>query len=143
VHFPPGPENGSESPAHLFVYGTLRSDADGPMHRVLAHAARRVGPATAPGALFNVGPYPAAVPSDAGRIRGELLALNPPAAPLLAALDAYEGFTPAAPAASLYVRRSVTVQLDDGNEATSWIYWYARPVDGLRLIPTGDWMRRV
>nr|WP_276510222.1 gamma-glutamylcyclotransferase family protein [Longimicrobium terrae] len=126
----------------MFVYGTLRPDADGPMHRLLAYAARRVGPATAAGALYDVGPYPAAVPSAAGRIRGELLALNPPAAPLLAALDAYEGFSPADPAASLYVRSTVTVRLDDGGDAASWVYWYARPVDGLKLIASGDWMRR-
>lgn len=131
-----------DEPVHLFVYGTLRSDAGGPMHRLLAGGARRIGPATAPGTLYDVGPYPAAVPSSAGRIRGELLALNPPAAALLAALDAYEGFIPADPAASLYVRTSITVQTEDGRDAASWIYWYARPVDGLRLIPSGDWMRR-
>lgn len=131
------------APAHLFVYGTLRSDADGPMHRLLARGARRIGAATVPGALYDVGPYPAAVPPTAAgaRIRGELLALIPPAGPLLAALDAYEGVAPGDPAASLYIREAVTVQVD-GGEVESWIYWYNGRVDGLRRIASGDWMDR-
>lgn len=131
------------TPEHLFVYGTLRSDADGPMHRLIARGALRVGAATVAGRLYDVGPYPAAVPSAAGdRIRGELLALLLPASRLLAALDAYEGFNPAEPAASLYVRARATIRRDSGEEAEAWIYWYARPVDGLARIGSGDWLRR-
>ena len=67
------------------------------MARLLATRGRRLGPATLRGVLLDVGPYPAAVPSDGDadaddRIVGELIELDPArAAETLVELDAYEG----------------------------------------------------
>ena len=60
------------SPVHLFVYGTLRSDAGGAVHARLMRGARLVARAFIRGRLYDAGPYPAAAESDdpADRIAG-------------------------------------------------------------------------
>ena len=71
--------------SHLFVYGTLRSKAGGPMHAWLMRGVRRVAPASIRGRLYDAGRYPAAVASDdaADRITGELYAIDADAADAL------------------------------------------------------------
>ncbi|HEX6371723.1 MAG TPA: gamma-glutamylcyclotransferase family protein [Longimicrobium sp.] len=131
--------------SHLFVYGTLRSDAGGAMHRRLMRGVRRVGPASIPGRLYDAGRYPAAVPSDdpADRIAGELYAVDADAADaLLAALDAYEGVDAAHPALSLFRRSVVAAEREDGMRVDAWVYLYNRPIGALPRVASGDWLRR-
>jgi gamma-glutamylcyclotransferase (GGCT)/AIG2-like uncharacterized protein YtfP len=132
-------------PDHLFVYGTLRSDAPGAAHARLMHGVRRVGRASIQGALYDAGRYPAAVPSDdpAARITGELYAMDADAADaLLAALDDYEGVNAARPALSLFRREVIEAVRDDGMRVTAWSYFYNRPADLLPRVASGDWLRR-
>ena len=133
------------APEHLFVYGTLRSDAGGAMHTRLMHGVRRVGPASIRGRLYDAGRYPAAVASDdaADRITGELYAIDAAAAdPLLATLDAYEGIDEAHPALSLFRRTIVAAEREDGMRVPAWVYVYNQPVDTLPRVTSGDWLRR-
>lgn len=133
----------SSAPTHLFVYGTLRAEGANPIHDLLERGARRDGPATIPGRLHDAGPYPACVPGgDHDRVVGELYALDPDhAADLLSRLDRYEGFHPAEPAGSLYLRDAVTATRPDGGAVSAWVYHFNRPVEGLPRIEHGDWIR--
>lgn len=123
----------------LFVYGTLRRDRGGGMHRYLADRAMFVGAAACRGRLYLLDGYPGAVADDSGcsLVLGELYRLQDPAA-TLATLDAYEECGTACGAESEYVRTVARVSLADGTEAEAWIYYYNRPVDGLVRITSGD-----
>ena len=106
----------------LFVYGTLRA---GRAPRTLAWAeALPREPARAPGRLLDLGPYPGAVADDDGgaRIVGELVCVP---VERLAALDRYEGFDPAHPEASLFVRERCFAEDAEGRVRPCWIYRYA------------------
>jgi gamma-glutamylcyclotransferase (GGCT)/AIG2-like uncharacterized protein YtfP len=132
-------------PGHLFVYGTLRSDAGGSMHARLMHGVRRVGSASIRGRLYDAGRYPAAIASDdaAGRVTGELYAVDAASADrLLATLDAYEGIDEAHPALSLFRRTIVAAEREDGMRVPAWAYLYNQPVDSLPRVTSGDWLRR-
>jgi gamma-glutamylcyclotransferase (GGCT)/AIG2-like uncharacterized protein YtfP len=127
----------------IFVYGTLLSALAGRGHRSLPSWTRLVGTGTVAGTLYDTGDYPAALLGRGGeeRIRGELhLVPRDREAELLRGLDAYEGYDPARPDRSLFVRLLVEVELDAGGTATAWIYRYNREVSGLTPIPSGDYL---
>jgi len=98
---------------------------------------RRVGPCRVPGILFDLGPYPALRParSAADQVRGELHAILDPA--VLAVLDAFEGFDPADPAGSDYLRASLRVI--EPTVPAAWVYVFNREPDPARRIASGDW----
>jgi gamma-glutamylcyclotransferase (GGCT)/AIG2-like uncharacterized protein YtfP len=127
----------------LFVYGTLRSDAGGPMARALGEKAKLLGRASFRGRLYDLGAYPVVVPSDdpGDVVRGEAWLL-PEAAATLAALDRYEGCSPEDPEPHEYRRARATVVGEDGRPLEAWIYLSAVPVDGLPRIVSGDWLVR-
>jgi len=126
----------------LFVYGTLRRDCGGGMHRYLADHAMFVGEALCRGRLYLLDGYPGAVADDSGSslVQGELYRLQDPAA-TLATIDAYEECGTTCGAESEYVRTITRVVLADGTEAEAWIYYYNRPVDGLMRITSGDFCK--
>ena len=129
---------------HLFVYGTLRSDAGGPMHARWMRGVRPLGRASVAGRLYDAGPHPAAIPSDdpADRVVGELYAIEADADALLAALDAYEGIDAAHPALSLFRRERVAAEREDGVRVAAWVYFYNRPPQPMPRVTSGDWLRR-
>ncbi len=92
---------------HLFVYGSLRRGSDGRVHPLLAPACIYVTTAYYRGILYDLGPYPAVVPSERtdDRVTGELYRMDEPAR-VLAQLDAYEG--------AQYARERTEVTRDDG-----------------------------
>ncbi|MCW5981061.1 MAG: gamma-glutamylcyclotransferase [Bryobacteraceae bacterium] len=77
---------------YFFVYGTLRSGASHPMARWLAARAKLIGPASAQGRLYSLGPYPGMAlsndPDDV--VKGEVYQLQDEAG-LWDVLDRYEG----------------------------------------------------
>jgi gamma-glutamylcyclotransferase (GGCT)/AIG2-like uncharacterized protein YtfP len=73
--------------------------------------------------------YPGLVlDQGAGAVRGWIFAVPQPA--LWSALDAYEGFTPADEARSLFVRRLVPVAMEEGGSVACWIYEYNGALPG-------------
>ena len=134
------------TPDRVFVYGTLRAQGGHPMARLLAERGTRLGAATLRGVLLDVGPYPAAVPSEdeADRILGELIELHPErAAETLAELDAYEGCPDGDHEPALYVRSRQIVQGPDGANLDAWVWFWNRSREGLPRIRGGDWIRHV
>ena len=86
---------------------------------------RFVGPGVVRAALFDLGPYPAAIRAE-GTVRGELYAVTG-AERLMPRVDAIEGCVPGDPLRSQYVREAVEVRLARGACRWAWIYFYARP----------------
>ena len=118
---------------YLFAYGTLRRKAGLPRHRILAEGGRFVSEATFQGKLYDVGAYPGVIPSadDADRVTGEVYALARPDT-LFQQLDAYEG--------GEYRRERHSIRLADGDSIDAWIYIFVVPTDGVRFIPSGDYL---
>ncbi|MBK7947980.1 MAG: gamma-glutamylcyclotransferase [Deltaproteobacteria bacterium] len=98
---------------------------------------RRVGACRVSGVLYDLGPYPAlraAVRTDEV-VCGELHAVLDPG--IFAVLDAFEGFDPADPSGSDYLRERVPLLEPRGRSA--WIYVYNRQPDANQRIASGDW----
>jgi gamma-glutamylcyclotransferase (GGCT)/AIG2-like uncharacterized protein YtfP len=123
---------------YLFVYGTL-SPAEAPTEIAAAvRGLRRVGRGSVRGRLYDLGDYPGAVLSSTSEslVRGEVFEL-PEDRQVLTSLDAYEGFDPNRPKASLFVRKRWPVTLADGNRITCWVYIYNRKPGKARVIASG------
>lgn len=121
-------------PGHIFVYGTLRRGSRHPMARRLSAKARHVGEGRAPGTLYDMGWYPAAM-FDAGsstQIVGDVFSL-PQGGRLLAEMDAYEEGGPA------YERIPLDVSLIGGGQLLVWTYAVLAPPSS-RVIPGGDFL---
>ncbi len=120
---------------HLFVYGTLRSDAGHPAADLLARRAAPVGFGRVRARLYDLGAYPAAVrsPEPEHRVRGIVYRLEPGLREvLLADLDRYEG--------AEYRREVATVTLESGESVSAWVYLYRRTPPPGRLIRSGDYL---
>lgn len=88
------------------------------------------------------GGYPAVTPSSepGNPVVGELYLLHEPQR-VLPQLDRYEGYDPADPRRSLYLRVEKKVTLaEPGTGIMSWIYIYNRPTANLTPIPSGDYL---
>jgi gamma-glutamylcyclotransferase (GGCT)/AIG2-like uncharacterized protein YtfP len=123
----------------VFFYGTLMRPFDRAarlrIDRDLVYRAR----GTIAAALFDMGRYPAALPDTAGLVRGEVHEVTSPDR-VLRTLDEFEGYHPAAPAASLYTRKLVPVTLDGGAVVEAFAYFYGAGLDGARRIESGDYL---
>ena len=121
-------------PAHIFVYGTLRSGSGHPMARRLTSQARLLGKGSVPGRLYEMGWYPAALfDRDEKRlIVGDVFALAPDSR-LLVELDEYEAGDPN------YARTPLQVSLADGGTVAAWAYGIAKAPKA-RLIQGGDFI---
>jgi gamma-glutamylcyclotransferase (GGCT)/AIG2-like uncharacterized protein YtfP len=120
--------------AYLFVYGTLRSQMNDPLHRLLEMHAVLVGTGTFQGKLYDLGRYPGAVRSrtNTDRVIGEIYRFSDPRR-AFEILDEYEGHR--------FKRKRVTIIQADGKSITSWIYLYARSVRRRALIRSGDYVQ--
>jgi len=120
----------SDSAALVFVYGSLKR---GQGHHDQMRGCAWHGEADLNGlALYDLGPFPMAVPSSdpTARLQGELYAVQ---GTQLARLDRFEG------APRLYERQRW--QLSDGRAV--WVYvGRARQVRHVRRIPSGCWRGR-
>lgn len=127
---------------YLFVYGTLRQNANHPMHQLLAQHSRFIGKARYQGRLYQVDYYPGAVPShnSTDQVMGELYQLLQPDL-LLPELDNYEECSPQFTPPHEYRRELQNIRLDNGNTVIAWVYVYNRNTDGLTLIQTGDFLK--
>jgi gamma-glutamylcyclotransferase (GGCT)/AIG2-like uncharacterized protein YtfP len=123
----------------VFFYGTLMTGFERRTRLGMDDRLRARGRGTIQGKLFDLGLYPAAVPSADGRVHGEVFEVDDPG-PVLGALDDLEGYEPTSPEASLYVRRSVRATLDDGTELDAWAYFYNAPLGQAPAISSGDYL---
>jgi gamma-glutamylcyclotransferase (GGCT)/AIG2-like uncharacterized protein YtfP len=125
---------------YLFVYGTLRRDAQHPMARYLNQQAQWIGPASYQGKLYKVADYPAVVASSnpADKVYGDVYQLL--SADLWSRLDDYEECSPSFPTPTEYQRLLQTVYLSNGEVISAWVYLYNHPISGLKVIESGDFL---
>ncbi|NAW87875.1 gamma-glutamylcyclotransferase [Photobacterium halotolerans] len=109
----------------VFVYGSLRR---GQSNHGLLSRARYLGECQLAGyAMYNLGPYPAALkqPGSEGVLFGEVYDVD---ADTFRELDILEGL------GEEYCREQVETSF-----GLAWIYLYLQPLDRASLIPQGDW----
>ena len=126
----------------VFFYGTLMTAFKRAGRSRIDAKLTPVGRGTIGAALFDLGIYPAAIPSSDGRVHGEVHRMAD-AADVLAVLDEFEGFRPSEPDSSLYVRAETTVTFDDEHVAQAWAYFYNAPLGGARRIESGDYLEHL
>ncbi|MBL7741235.1 MAG: gamma-glutamylcyclotransferase [Chitinophagaceae bacterium] len=125
---------------HLFVYGSLRSGFQSHAYEYISRFFHLLGPAKVKGELYDLGPYPAAIPSGEDMyIVGELYSVKDAAefSWAIGQLDDYEGVNAEAGEAQLY-RRELTEVFTRDDKVIAWIYWYNGDVSGKPVVLSGD-----
>ncbi len=124
----------------LFVYGSLRSGFKHPAYEYVSRYFTLIGDAKVKGKLYDMGSYPAAIPTEENNfIIGELYQLKNEKEFNWAfeQLDDYEGVHPENHEQSLYIRQKVTVFINE-ETATAWMYWYNATIEDQPVIASGD-----
>ena len=128
---------------HVFFYGTLMTPFNRPGRQRVSSMLRYTGRGTISAALFDLGIYPAAVPTnDGSRVWGEVYEATEPSA-VLSALDEIEGYRANEPERSLYMRVLIDVTLDGGSVQTAWAYFYNAPLGRAQRIESGDYLEHL
>lgn len=127
---------------HGFFYGTLMAGFDRRRRAGIESKMSYLGRGHISGALFDLGIYPAAVPSSDGRVWGEIYEFHDPES-VLTALDDIEGYTQDDPDRSLYTRRRARVTTEDGKNVEAWVYFYNAPLGAAPRIPSGDYLAHI
>lgn len=124
----------------VFFYGTLLTEFGRCRHAGIDRLLAFRGHGHIAGSLFDLGLFPAAVPSQEGEVWGDVYCTPEPAT-VLARLDEIEGAvgTPEQPDAALYTRIQVPVTLDDGSSIDAWVYFYNAPLGQGERIVSGDY----
>jgi gamma-glutamylcyclotransferase (GGCT)/AIG2-like uncharacterized protein YtfP len=124
----------------IFVYGSLRSGFHHPAYEYISRYFVLIGNAKVKGSLYDMGEYPAAVPSNGNDcIVGELYAIKQADefGWAIAQLDDYEGIHAEQGEIALYKREQTTVYIND-TETLAWIYWFNGDVSSGTPIESGD-----
>jgi len=126
----------------VFFYGTLMLPFQRAGRSKIDHHLRLVGRGTIQAALFDLGIYPAAVPSSDSTVRGELHEMLEPLT-VLRELDGIEGYRSSEPETSLYTRARTPVTLDDGRTFDAWVYFYNAPLGRAERVSSGDYLEHL
>ena len=126
----------------VFFYGTLMSAFKRDGRSRIDAKLTPVGRGSIGATLFDLGIYPAAIPSSDSRVIGEVHRMVDADA-VLAVLDEFEGVRPNEPDSSLYVRVETPVTLEDGSVAQAWAYFYNAPLGRARRIESGDYLEHL
>src|SRR5690348_11008813 len=110
----------------LFVYGSLRSGFKSPAYEYISRFFILLGEARVRGKLFDMGSYPAGIPTGENQfIQGELYRIKEENefSWAIGQLDDYQGVTVEPDEIQLY-HREITDVFIDGKAVKAWIYWY-------------------
>lgn len=124
-------------PEYLFVYGTLMQGYINPFAEKLHKLSTFQGNGSFPGLLYNAGWYPAAIYSEESNfsVFGEVYKLQN-SADLIKELDEYEDVFEDEKS-SLYVRKIISVKIEDQLFLDCWVYLYNQSVADLARIESG------
>ena len=126
----------------VFFYGTLMAGFDRRRRAGIDTRMRFIGRGWIVGALFDLGLFPAAIPSPDGRIWGEVYEVDDDPS-VLAKLDEIEGFRPSEPDTSLYTRVQTSVTRDSSEVDSAWVYFYNAPLGRAERIMSGDYLEHL
>jgi gamma-glutamylcyclotransferase (GGCT)/AIG2-like uncharacterized protein YtfP len=124
----------------LFVYGSLRKGFPSAAYEYISKYFKFLGEAKVKGYLYDMGNFPAAIPTtDDAFIVGELYELKDSADFLWAIeqLDDYEGVRPEEGETPMY-RRDLTTVYYNNTTTEAWIYWFNGKIEGQPIISSGD-----
>lgn len=121
------------------------------MHQLIAENSEYIGEGHIHARIYEIDGYPGAIESDKPdeKVVGELYSISNREI-LLAELDYYEGCSEDYPHPQAYVRKQLSVLVDqslpEGDESnitsvSAWVYIYNHPVSEDRLIPSGDYFQ--
>lgn len=99
----------------LFVYGTLRRDAENSMHEMLEANSYLIGYGRVRGQLMEGTSYPALKEHPDYWVSGEVYFIDD--SEIITRVDEYEG--------SEYARKKTSVYMDDGTFIEAWVYYSA------------------
>lgn len=124
----------------IFVYGTLRRDLAGGMHRLLADQSEFVAYGLMQGRLYEVNGYPGALESEGTGelVFGEIYRIYD--RDLLSLLDEYEECSDNFPQPHEYERKLLEIITPGGKSLSAWGYVFKRDVMGLKWIESGDYV---
>ena len=120
----------------LFTYGTLLPQHAPDEVKSVVTKLTPCGEGSISGVLFDLGEYPGAVFDNSSdtRVFGTVFRL-PDEVNIISELDRYEGFDPASPSTSLFVRKLHPVVLTTGENIECWVYEYnGNPVQERILV---------
>jgi gamma-glutamylcyclotransferase (GGCT)/AIG2-like uncharacterized protein YtfP len=126
----------------VFFYGTLMTPFNRTRRRGIDEHLQFRGRGSIEAALFDLGIYPAAVPSTDGRVWGEVYEMTHPMI-VLRELDEIEGYRPSEPEASLYTRKLTPVTMEDGTIVYASAYFYNAPLGRAERIASGDYLEHL
>jgi len=126
----------------VFFYGTLMSGFKRAGRSRVESKLTAMGRGSIGAALFDLGIYPAAIPSADSRVNGEVYRMSD-GDNVLAVLDELEGHRPAEPDTSLYRRIETPVTMGDGEVAQAWVYFYNAPLGQAQRIESGDYLEHL
>lgn len=127
----------------VFFYGTLMTPFSRPGRQRITPKLSFEGRGTIAAALFDLGIYPAAVPTNDGSVVWGEVYVMLDSGTVLAALDEIEGYRPNEPERSLYQRVLTNVTLDDGRVLEAWAYFYNAPLGKAERIESGDYLEHL
>ncbi len=124
---------------YLFAYGTLLL-AGNEFANYLNQNCSFYGPGKVEGILYDIGHYPGIIllPGREQFVNGNIYLLNDPET-TLKVLDHYEGITDD-DQPDEYMRKITAIETND-RTLDCWIYEYNFPVDGLKQITSGDYIK--
>jgi gamma-glutamylcyclotransferase (GGCT)/AIG2-like uncharacterized protein YtfP len=138
---------------YVFVYGTLLSQLNHPLNKKMLKEGILIGDGFVMGSMYDVGEYPAAIPSQESIILGEVYKIPET---FFFELDDYEGYNPYNLNDSLYKRKKTKVYLIDKKDISDkdsllknkekyhklfcWIYWYNKPINHLKKIQENSYI---
>jgi gamma-glutamylcyclotransferase (GGCT)/AIG2-like uncharacterized protein YtfP len=127
-----------EKTNYLFVYGTLL-DEQNEFAIYLKQNCTFYAEGKFKGRLYDLGEYPGAIVDKTSNndILGSILELKN-SDEVLKRLDDYEGFGEHQNQPNLFIRVMVSVEASNKN-IKCWVYLYNLPVDGFRVIESGDY----
>lgn len=129
-----------ETVYRIFVYGSLRSGFPSDAYQYISKYFTLIGEAKVKGKLYDLGEYPAALPTnDDCFIVGELYNITnvDEFNRAMEQLDDYEGLHVEFGEKPLYRRKLANVFLND-TSVKAWVYWYNNDIAGKPLIVSGD-----
>jgi gamma-glutamylcyclotransferase (GGCT)/AIG2-like uncharacterized protein YtfP len=127
----------------VFFYGTLMTPFNRPGRQRVNTKMSFTGRGRINAALFDLGIYPAAIPThDGSTVWGEVYEMLDPSA-VLATLDEIEGYRATEPERSLYTRLLTEVAFDDGRTISAWAYFYNAPLGRAQRIESGDYLEHL
>lgn len=126
----------------VFFYGTLMGGFERHGRSSVDSNLTMEGRGRIDAALFDLGIYPAAIPTTDAHVYGEVYRMSDPTT-VLQTLDEIEGYSSDNPETSLYRRVETPVTFGDGARVQAWVYFYNAPLGRAERITSGDYLEHL